>query len=415
MEMVKLKMRTRYKSILSFIGILIFLISLIGIIYLFYDKVVEFDSDIEANGVLSINYIDGKKINVLETDTIEISITNSSNKVVYYNLGFLKVRGNGTYKIKCEDAIVTEGKLNSTDEIITDNISIDGGVTKLYSIEIINENDTNLTATLTIRNYEGKSKTFADVLLGDADYSENSLTKPGNETAIEDEGLIKSYDDTGVSYYYRGSVTNNYVSFAGLTWRIVRINGDGTIRIVLDGITDGLVKYFSEDNNDYTYDASLAKVYLDDWYNIYLKEYSKYIANTKYCSDVSYDDTYTFNSYTRIMTNKIPSLNCLGTSFSSNIGMLTIDEVMLAGANSTEENTSYYLYNGNISDVWYTMSGAKGTDNSINMFMINSNGQVRTDISATLFRNIRPVINLVKNIEMSGSGTSLDPYRIEEE
>lgn len=415
MEMVKLKMRTRYKSILSFIAILIFLISLIGIIYLFYDKVVEFDSDIEANGVLSINYIDGKKINVLDSDTIEVSITNSSNKVVYYNLGFLKVRGNGTYKIKCEDSIVTEGKLNSTDEIITDNISIHGGVTKLYSIEIINENDTFLTATLTIRNYEGMNKTFADVLLGDEVYSENSLTKPGNEIAVEDEGLIKSYDDTGVSYYYRGSVTNNYVSFAGLTWRIVRINGDGTIRIVLDGITDGLVKYFSEESNDYTYDASLAKVYLEDWYNIYLKEYSKYIANTKYCSDVSYDDTYTFNSYTRIMTNKIPSLNCLGTSFSSNIGMLTIDEVMLAGANSTDGNTSYYLYNSNISDVWYTMSGAKGTNSSINMFMIDSNGRINTDVSATLFRNVRPVINLVKNIEMTGTGTSLDPYRIEEE
>ena len=45
-------------------------------------------------------------------------------------------------------------------------------------------------------------------------------------------GMYKTPDNLGTSYYYRGSVTNNYVSFAGLTWRIIRTNGDGTIRII---------------------------------------------------------------------------------------------------------------------------------------------------------------------------------------
>ena len=36
------------------------------------------------------------------------------------------------------------------------------------------------------------------------------------------------------TYYFRGNVQNNYVNFANLTWRIVRINEDKTIRLVLN-------------------------------------------------------------------------------------------------------------------------------------------------------------------------------------
>ena len=53
--------------------------------------------------------------------------------------------------------------------------------------------------------------------------------------ATTDEGIYKAEDDWGDSYYFRGAVTNNYVKFAGYYWRIVRINGDGSIRIIYDG------------------------------------------------------------------------------------------------------------------------------------------------------------------------------------
>lgn len=414
MEMVKLKMRTIYKSFLSFIGLLIVLASILGITYLLYDKMIEDDSDVEVTGSLSINYIDGKKINVETSKEIKFSITNSGNKVNYYNIGFLQVRGNGNYKLKFEDSIITEGDLKSIDEITTDYISIDVGETKVYSIEITNTGNNNLTGILSIRDYEGKTITFSDIILNNSAPSENSLTKAGSEIATEDEGLIKSYDDIGVSYYFRGNVTNNYVLFGGLIWRIVRINGDGTVRLVLEGVTDGLTNYYGDKTDNYAYDTSLMKVYLNDWFELNLNDYTDYIANTKFCSDVGYDDAYNYNSYTRIVTNKIPTLNCLGKSFSSNIGTLTIDEVILAGASPTEGNSNFYLHNENITDVWYTMSGAKGNSISMNMFMIDSNGNIKTDVNGNLYRNIRPVINLIKNIEMTGTGTLLDPYRMDE-
>ena len=56
-----------------------------------------------------------------------------------------------------------------------------------------------------------------------------------SKTATTDEGLFMAEDDEGESYYYRGSVKNNYVSFAGSIWRIIRRNGDGSIRMIYSG------------------------------------------------------------------------------------------------------------------------------------------------------------------------------------
>ena len=56
-----------------------------------------------------------------------------------------------------------------------------------------------------------------------------------SKTATTDEGLFMAEDDDGASYYYRGAVKNNYVSFAGFIWRIIRRNGDGSIRMIYAG------------------------------------------------------------------------------------------------------------------------------------------------------------------------------------
>ena len=52
---------------------------------------------------------------------------------------------------------------------------------------------------------------------------------------LSSSDLYVADDDYGESYYYRGRVLNNYVSFAGYIWRIVRINGDGSIRMIYSG------------------------------------------------------------------------------------------------------------------------------------------------------------------------------------
>ncbi len=83
---------------------------------------------------------------------------------------------------------------------------------------------------------EGKERTSEEML------SYMKLTSNGEKTdfssvATDDEGIFETQDDYGTSYYFRGAVTNNYVKFAGAYWRIIRINGDGTIRMIYDGRT----------------------------------------------------------------------------------------------------------------------------------------------------------------------------------
>ena len=102
------------------------------------------------------------------------------------------------------------------------------------------------------------------------------------------------------------------------------------------------------------------------------------------------------------MTNKIPTLNCLGNPFKNNIGILSIDEVILAGASPDNTNQNYYLYNPNIKDTWYTMTASS----------VDANGNIKTNISGSTYERVRPVINLIKNLEVTGNGTIDNPYKV---
>ncbi len=67
-----------------------------------------------------------------------------------------------------------------------------------------------------------------------------NFAKPAttDETA---NGLFSMEDDYGTSYYYRGTTPNNYIKFGknasgqDMWWRIIRFNGDGSIRMQYDG------------------------------------------------------------------------------------------------------------------------------------------------------------------------------------
>ena len=61
-----------------------------------------------------------------------------------------------------------------------------------------------------------------------------TLTNPISSGSTSNEAVMSlTPDDYGISYYFRGNVQNNFVSFAGMCWRIVRITGDGAIKLTL--------------------------------------------------------------------------------------------------------------------------------------------------------------------------------------
>ena len=63
-------------------------------------------------------------------------------------------------------------------------------------------------------------------------YSTSVVSYNNNEV-----GMYSDQDNDGNTYYYRGSVASNYVKFGGYYWRVIRVNGDGTVRMIYDGTT----------------------------------------------------------------------------------------------------------------------------------------------------------------------------------
>ncbi|MBD9106110.1 hypothetical protein EGW03_06630, partial [bacterium] len=252
-----------------------------------------------------------------------------------------------------------------------------------------------------------------------------TLTTSSNNTT-DASGLYKSTDtNTGdPTYYFRGNVENNYVSFAGFTWRIVRINEDGTIRIIMqDGINNNTNYQFNSNYSSYIYmyyTNSQAKNILDSWYQTNIGSKFNLIQNVVsgnyYCeqaktklSDNWGSGSATMTTYTSYMPDFKCSADGNGKGLvNSNIGLLSYDELIYSGGYYEKDNTNYYLYNSNI--YWWTMSPAGFGTGSSPIWTVPFKGTVDANsVHATL--NLRPVLNLTADTQISdGDGTINSPF-----
>ena len=339
-----------------------------------------------------------------------------------------------------------------------------------------------------------------------------------NVTGVEatDGYLCKAKDAYGDSYYYRGNVTNNYVKFgrwsddtpdivrgyysassisykeyssleecqsassynvnctlisnAGkeMYWRIVRINGDGTVRVIYDGTSTYANGESSSDrqigtsdfNSRYkdnvyvgymygtvgasTYVAAHAnnndstiKTYIDNWYktNIVGTANEQYLADNVFCNarsladdnsgtgagtSVSYyrwHDGPWYSGYNNKMMLTCPQQNDAFTvSDTTNgngaltypVGLLSTDEIALAGGWSTS-NSGYYLYSGQ--DWW--ASSPYGFDGYFaRVRSVDSIGNADSNGYVNYARGVRPVFNLKAEVLKNGDGTMNNPYRL---
>lgn len=391
-------MRIVYKRSLTFIALLIVFVGCIGIGYLFYDQVIDPETLVVVNDELSINYLDSSTIT--QDGEYRFSVTNSGTNDVYYEIRLTDISGfssDVTYTLSSTDASiqVEEAHLNSEDNMIMDNILIGSMETQNFTLSVSHNSST--TFKIEVEKTVDAEEYFYMTLLNQ------------NEISTGEDGLFESEDDDGTTYYFRGNVENNYVLFAGLSWRIVRINGNGTVKLVLDDVDDTVVRY-NEKATGYE-DFKETDVYdaLVSYYDNHLNNYDKYIANNRYCSESGKSDD-TYNAYTRIVTNEIPTFNCLGKRFTSKIGLLTADEVVYAGGVYDEENTAYYLYNSEIESAWWVSSLSNSDEDDYYPFVVGSNGDLNDDASGTLYRSLRPVISLNRTVKVTGTGTSTDPY-----
>ena len=401
-------MRIIYKRSLTFIALLIVVIGLIGIGYLFYDRVLDPKTEVVVNDELSINYLDGSTI--ISDGKFRFSVTNSGSSDVNYRISITDIRGMDSevsYLLSSSNANIstTEQHLGEQN-ILADNVLIQALDTQNFTLTV--SNNTNTSFKINVEKIDDVPEYFYMTILNQNEIKEPT-TAVGEEISRENEGLIASQDDDGTTYYFRGATSNNYVSFANLMWRIIRINGDGSVRLILNDVADLLVNYNAEAENYEDLEETDIYASLNDYYESYLSNYDSYIANTRFCSESGKTDQ-TYNAYTRIVTNQIPTFNCLGNRFTSKIGLMTVDEVVFAGGLYEEENTNYYLYNEDIDNLWWTSSLSTNSESAFYPFLVDASGELVDDVDGSLYRNFRPVISLNRTVIVSGTGTINDPY-----
>ena len=404
-------MRKRFKNPLYLISLLIVLLIALGVFYVIYKNMKD-EAVIKTTGPLSVNYFNGNKIRISKNKTVEFSVINSSNEDAYYFIEFknLKnIKDNIKYTLTDNKDINVSDNLNSYNTVVSSYIKISGEETQNYILTFESEDSIAYSLELNVALENLETNNFAEVILKNNEVKDNPKTVPGKDIATEDEGLIKSTDDYGTTYYFRGNVKNNNVRIDGLNYKIVRINGDGSVRLVLDGVADTLKKYY-DNVNDYSYKSSIVNTYLtNEWLNKNITDSSFYIANQKYCNDISNNENG-FLALTRLKTDNIPSFVCLGEKISSKIGILTADEVIFAGATLNENNTSFYLYNKDISTNYYLSTASSLSNNAYYPFMVNPSGKLINNDSGMYLRAVRPVITIIKTAMVDGDGSVNNPY-----
>ena len=259
--------------------------------------------------------------------------------------------------------------------------------------------------------------------------AEPTLTTSSNNTS-DASGLYKSTaTNTGEStYYFRGNVENNYVSFAGFTWRIIRINEDGTIRIVMqDGINNNANIAFNSNYDNYTYmyyTNSEAKTTLESWYQTNIgskKDLASSVASGNYYCEqakAKYNDSWTSGSSATMTTyNKYtPDFKCSSDGngkgvVNASVGLLSYDEVVYAGGYRRQSNSNYYLNNPSI--FWWTMSPAGFLSSNSYVWDVSPEGDIGNRYVGNVGR-LRPVINLTANTQIfDGDGTKENPFVVE--
>ena len=405
-------MRARFKSALGFIMMLLIIAIVLFAFYFVYKKMRSSDGDIKITGDLSINFHNGKKIKIDKEFKTKITVINNGNEDIYYYIEFINPKNASgvTYTLTDNALINVSDELPKHNEIISSYILIKKGEIHDYELTFKNTSDNVASVELDCEQEALNNNTFAETILKNNEIKSESKTVVGKEIATEDEGLIKTVDDYGTTYYFRGNVQNNNVSINNLNFKIVRINGDGSVRLALASDTGELKKYV-DSNDKYGYKDSVIKAYLDSWIDINLGDYTSFLATQKYCNDVLLNENI-FYAYTRVVEDYIPSFICLSDKVSSKVALLTVDEVLFAGASSNEENTSYYLYNDSIETDSFLMSSSKLSNGIYYPFALSKNGKVLSDVSGSFLRSVRPVITIIKTALVEGDGTSANPYKL---
>ena len=306
--------------------------------------------------------------------------------------------------------IIVSTGLNANEEKSYDlRIWMDSAVTTEQGL------NKNWSGKIVVVSNASNKPTFAETILANNEVK-TPISTPGVAVSTNEEALLASTeDDYGKSYYFRGAVTNNYVEFANKCWRIVRVGGDGSVKIILhndnkagaanpcdaanNSASAAFARYSGETyksayNTNYNDNAYVGFKYgtvgasdyasahaninnstiltnLETWYTNNLKTYESVIADTVWCNDKSVssglgygtNDTDYGATQRLVSTNGSaggtgPSLKCNGelSKITSKVGLITADELAYAGYAYRLKNSTTYLQENATDNWWCSLS-----------------------------------------------------------
>ena len=241
----------------------------------------------------------------------------------------------------------------------------------------------------------------------------------------QDKGLYVQQGDTTKSemgfptYYYRGNILGNYVNFANQIWRIVRINEDGSIKLITESpiSVDGYNGVWNDDENyvngygTETETDSAAKAAVESWYNTNIGSNStldKKVVTSSFCNDISEN----YRAAGSRISSSTPIFTCPASSIIvySKVGLITADEVMYSGAanDDQDQNATTKSYLATSSDT-YTLTPAYNGIFPVVYFFDPTRGLNPNGLSGSSGNNIRAVVNLSADVIITGGdGLSAD-------
>ena len=194
-----------------------------------------------------------------------------------------------------------------------------------------------------------------------------------SEIVYEESGL---YNPNPNEYVYKGNVTNNYVKYNNLLWRIIKINPDGTMLVILDDSMTML----PWNNKATEYKNSDIHKYLN---NDFLNNLDKtYLVKNTFCED---------------SVEELSGISCEKKNSDDYVGLLDISTFLNTIIDKKTylvgDGQIYWLNNYSTEKVWHT------------------NGTNVSQSDANSFYEVRPVVKLKSTIAyISGDGTKENPY-----
>ena len=370
----------------------------------------------------------------------------TNNNVLFANLCWKIVRTTSTGGTKLiYNGTPTDGKCNATGtdtqigkSKFNNKDSSQADVGYMYGTRYTNSN----------KNMSSITDTY--MYGNDVTYSNGTYTLSGKTTTSVGSSWNTDRTTLANGYHYTclnstGTCTSvYYITYFGNSSRMYYLTFTGG-----DTLETAKTKMFSNTND------SAIKTYIDDWYNAHLTDYTSYLENTIFCNDRSFTEetmyaeeewamsvdggpmlskdtnstTYSFFGGTgRLFAGK-PSLTCPrnedklslsttngGTSGYGNntltypVGMLTYDEAMLAGG-QTSSNKNYYLYTG---QAFWLLSPSGWYDNCANVGRVYSDALVGNSYVDGP-DGVRPSVSLQPGtLFLEGEGTMNNPYVVTE-